>query len=34
MWIGTLGDADVLRLNRALLVFLGIAARTQPEKPP
>jgi mRNA interferase MazF len=23
--IGTLGDADVLRLNRALVVFLGIA---------
>jgi mRNA interferase MazF len=23
--IGTLGDADLLRLNRALVVFLGIA---------
>lgn len=29
--IGTLGDADILRLNRALVVFLGIAASTQPE---
>jgi mRNA interferase MazF len=26
--IGTLGDADVLRLNRALIVFLGIATTT------
>lgn len=24
--IGVLGDADILRLNRALVVFLGIAA--------
>jgi mRNA interferase MazF len=31
--IGTLGDADILRLNRALVVFLGIAASTQPESP-
>ena len=26
--IGILGDADILRLNRALVVFLGIAAST------
>jgi mRNA interferase MazF len=26
--VGTLDDADVLRLNRALVVFLGIASST------
>lgn len=26
--IGTLGDADILRLNRALVVFFGIATNT------
>ena len=28
--IGRLGDEDILRLNRAILVFLGLAASTKP----
>jgi len=27
--IGRLGDADILRLNRAIVVFLGLAARSR-----
>jgi mRNA interferase MazF len=27
--IGRLGDEDVIRLNRAVLVFLGLAGRPQ-----